>query len=98
MFAIMEAKSQRTQTRNALLEAAARRLSTHGYANLALERVAGRANGAIPPGAPPAAAYTAIVQAVGIEPAGQAPYDIELVGWAVRGVLGLAPARTAVGA
>lgn len=55
---------------------------------------AGRARGAIPPGPPPkqtAAAYTAIVEAVGIELAGQAPYDIELVDRAVRGVLGLTP-------
>ncbi len=31
---------RRTRSRNALLEAAARGLSTHGYANLSLERVA----------------------------------------------------------
>lgn len=190
--------NRRARTRSALLEAAARRLSTHGYANLVLERVAseagytrgavyhlfankedlalavvtwvgetwdaevghlaadeadpvdalmtmarghaifcrrdvarvlltlrvefsgqdhpvgqaiteiidrldadcadliaaGRASGAIPPGPPPretAAAYTAIVEAVGIELAGQAPYDIELIDRAVRGVLGLPP-------
>lgn len=55
---------------------------------------AGRASGAIPPGPPPrhtAAAYTAIMEAVGIELAGQAPHDLELMGRAVRGVLGLPP-------
>ncbi|MGK5556545.1 TetR family transcriptional regulator [Actinomadura kijaniata] len=55
---------------------------------------AGRASGTIPPGPPPektAAAYTAIVEAVGIELAGQAPHDIELVERAVRGVLALPP-------
>jgi AcrR family transcriptional regulator len=34
---------RRARTRNALLEAAARGLSTHGYANLVLDRVAGEA-------------------------------------------------------
>src|ERR671932_657393 len=34
---------RRSRTRNALLEAAARGLSRHGYANLVLEKVAGEA-------------------------------------------------------
>ncbi|GAA1566238.1 TetR/AcrR family transcriptional regulator [Actinomadura kijaniata] len=58
---------------------------------------AGRTDGTIPPGPPPeqtAAAYTAIVEAVGIELAGQAPHDIELIDRAVRGVLGLPPVST----
>ncbi|WP_067814232.1 TetR/AcrR family transcriptional regulator [Actinomadura kijaniata] len=58
---------------------------------------AGRTDGTIPPGPPPektAAAYTAVVEAVGIELAGQAPYDIELIDRAVRGVLGLPPIPT----
>lgn len=53
---------------------------------------AARASGAIPPGPPPretAAAYTAVVEAIGIELAGQTPYDAELVERAVRGLLGL---------
>ncbi|REF00767.1 TetR/AcrR family transcriptional regulator [Thermomonospora umbrina] len=68
-------------------------------ANCADLIAAGRASGAIPPGPPArqtAAAYTAIVEAVGIELAGQAPYDIELIDRAVRGVLGLAPAPAGV--
>ncbi|GAB3536392.1 TetR/AcrR family transcriptional regulator [Arthrobacter tecti] len=55
---------------------------------------AGRANGSIPPGPPArevAAAYTAIVEAVGMELAGHAPHDIELMERATRGVLGLTP-------
>ncbi|WP_114906633.1 TetR/AcrR family transcriptional regulator [Ornithinimicrobium murale] len=55
---------------------------------------AGRASGSIPPGPPApavAAAYTAIVEAVGMELAGHAPYDIELMDRAARGVLGLTP-------
>ncbi|MET9859501.1 TetR/AcrR family transcriptional regulator [Streptomyces smyrnaeus] len=55
---------------------------------------AGRTSGVIPPGPPPretAAAYTAVVEAVGVELAGRAPYDIELMDRAVRGVLGLPP-------
>ncbi|GAA4905030.1 TetR family transcriptional regulator [Stackebrandtia albiflava] len=53
---------------------------------------AGRANGTIPAGPPPrqtAAAYTAVVEAVGIELAGQDPHDITLMDRAARGVLGL---------
>lgn len=56
--------------------------------------VAGRASGVIPPGPPPrevANAYVAVVEAVGIELAGCAPYDVELADRAVRGVLGLPP-------
>ena len=55
----------------------------------------GRRMGAIPPGPPPretASAFTAVMEAVGIELAGQAPYDTQLIERAVRGVLGLAPA------
>lgn len=57
---------------------------------------AGRANGSIPPGPPPhlaARAYTAIVEAVGIELAGQEPHDIALMDRTVRGLLGLTPPR-----
>ncbi len=36
-------------------------------------------------------AYVAVVEAVGIELAGCAPYDVELADRAVRGVLGLPP-------
>ncbi|MEV8537057.1 TetR/AcrR family transcriptional regulator [Streptomyces sp. NPDC051211] len=56
---------------------------------------AGRDSGAIPPGPPPAhmaSAYLGIVEAVGIELAGHAPYDVELADRAVRGLLGLPPA------
>ncbi|MET9436640.1 TetR/AcrR family transcriptional regulator [Streptomyces sp. NPDC006551] len=56
---------------------------------------AARASGAIPPGPPPpttAAVFLGVVEAVGIELAGQAPYDIQLTERAVRGVLGLPPA------
>ncbi|MBT2367325.1 TetR/AcrR family transcriptional regulator [Streptomyces sp. ISL-10] len=55
---------------------------------------AGRSSGAIPPGPPPAetaSAYLGIVEAVGIQLAGHAPYDVELADRAVRGVLGLPP-------
>ena len=56
---------------------------------------AGRRIGVIPPGPPPretASAFTAVMEAVGIELAGQAPYDTQLIERAVRGVLGLPPA------
>ncbi|GGV09373.1 TetR/AcrR family transcriptional regulator [Streptomyces spectabilis] len=55
---------------------------------------AGRASGAIPPGPPPemtASVFLGVVEAVGIELAGQAPYDTQLAERAVRGVLGLSP-------
>ncbi|MEV0443795.1 TetR/AcrR family transcriptional regulator [Streptomyces spectabilis] len=55
---------------------------------------AGRAGGAIPPGPPPemtASVFLCVVEAVGIELAGQAPYDTQLAERAVRGVLGLSP-------
>jgi AcrR family transcriptional regulator len=56
---------------------------------------AGRSSGAIPPGPPPretASAYLGVLEAVGIQLAGRAPYDIELVVRASRGLLGLPPA------
>ncbi len=55
---------------------------------------AGRSSGAIPSGPPPlemASAYLGVLEAVGIQLAGHAPYDIELVERAVRGLLGLPP-------
>ncbi len=55
---------------------------------------AGRANGTIPPGPPPrdtAGALISVLEAVGIELAGRAPYDTELTENAARGVLGLTP-------
>jgi AcrR family transcriptional regulator len=55
---------------------------------------AGRNSGAIPPGPPPremASAYLGVLEAVGIQLAGQAPYDTQLAERAVRGVLGLPP-------
>ncbi|WP_037824580.1 TetR/AcrR family transcriptional regulator [Streptomyces sp. NRRL B-1347] len=55
---------------------------------------AGRASGAIPPGPPPevmASVFLGVVEAVGIELAGQVPYDTQLAERAVRGVLGLPP-------
>ena len=55
---------------------------------------AARTSAAIPPGPPPpemASAYLVVLEAVGIEFAGQAPYDIELAVRAVRGLLGLTP-------
>lgn len=55
---------------------------------------AGRRDGSIPPGPPvrlTAVALLAVLEAVGIEVAGQAPHDIELIERAVRGVLGVAP-------
>lgn len=55
---------------------------------------AGRSSGAIPAGPPPretASAYLGVLEAVGIQLAGQAPYDVELAERAVRGVLGLPP-------
>lgn len=58
---------------------------------------AGRRSGAIPPGPPPremASAYLGVLEAVGSQLAGQAPYDIELVERAVRGLLGLSPTLT----
>lgn len=51
-----------------------------------------RRRGAIPAGPPDravAAAYLSVLEALGIELAGQAPYDVELAERAVRGVLGL---------
>ncbi|MFI6285374.1 TetR/AcrR family transcriptional regulator [Streptomyces sp. NPDC051018] len=62
---------------------------------------AGRAAGAIPPGPPPAetaAAYLGTVEAIGIQLAGRAPWDVELTDRAVRGLLGLPPAPTDPGA
>ncbi|MEV0374368.1 TetR/AcrR family transcriptional regulator [Streptomyces sp. NPDC050636] len=58
---------------------------------------AGRSSGAIPPGPPPAemaSAYLGIVEAVGIQLAGHAPYDVEIADRAVRGLLGLPPGST----
>jgi AcrR family transcriptional regulator len=55
---------------------------------------AARATGALPPGPPArkvAAAYAAALEAVVIELAGQAPYDVELAERAARGLLGLPP-------
>lgn len=55
---------------------------------------AGRASGALPTGPPPrkvAAAYAAALEAVVIDLAGQAPYDVELAERATRGLLGLPP-------
>ncbi len=51
-------------------------------------------SGAIPAGPPPAVvagAYLSVVEAVGIDLAGQAPHDVELAERAGRGVLGLPP-------
>ncbi|NED97054.1 TetR/AcrR family transcriptional regulator [Phytoactinopolyspora alkaliphila] len=56
---------------------------------------AGRRNGSIPQGPPvrlTARAFLAALEAVAIEVAGSAPHDIELIGRAVRGILGVAPA------
>lgn len=56
--------------------------------------VAGRLSGAIPPGPPArvmASAYLGVLEAVGIQLAGQDPHDIELADRAVRGLLGLSP-------
>jgi AcrR family transcriptional regulator len=58
---------------------------------------AGRRSGAIPPGPPPremASAYLGVLEAVGIQLAGHAPYDAELADRAVRGLLGLPPTPT----
>ncbi|MFE3454069.1 TetR/AcrR family transcriptional regulator [Nonomuraea sp. NPDC059194] len=55
---------------------------------------AARKAGAMPDGPPPqqtAHAYLGVVEAVAIELAGQAPFDVELAERAVRGVLGLPP-------
>ncbi|MEV0390418.1 TetR/AcrR family transcriptional regulator [Nonomuraea sp. NPDC050643] len=52
------------------------------------------ARGTIPAGPPPveiARAYLVVMEAVAIQFAGQAPYDVELTERAVRGVLGLPP-------
>lgn len=59
---------------------------------------AGRRGGSIPPGPPArltAAAFLAILESVAIEVAGRPPHDVELMGRAVRGVLGVTPARPA---
>ncbi len=53
---------------------------------------AARAGNALPDGPPPrqtAAAFVAVLEAVAIQLAGRAPYDIELTERAARGVLGL---------
>lgn len=55
---------------------------------------AGRRDGSIPAGPPlrlTAAAFLAVLESVGIEVAGRAPHDVELVERAVRGILGVAP-------
>lgn len=59
---------------------------------------AGRDSGALPPGPPPrdmASAYLGVVEAVGIELAGQAPHDVDITERTVRGLLGLPPDPTA---
>jgi AcrR family transcriptional regulator len=59
---------------------------------------AGRRNRSIPPGPPlrlTASAFLAILESVGIEVAGKAPHDVELVERAVRGILGVAPKASA---
>jgi AcrR family transcriptional regulator len=56
---------------------------------------AGRESGAIPPGPPPremAFAFLSVLEAVGIQVAGRASYDVALAERAIRGVLGLPPA------
>lgn len=53
---------------------------------------AGRAEETIPPGPPPqetARAYLAVLESLGIELAGRAPFDVELAERVCRGVLGL---------
>ncbi|MFI1283756.1 TetR family transcriptional regulator [Streptomyces sp. NPDC020858] len=58
---------------------------------------AARAAGTVPAGPPPqetAQACLGVVEAVGIQLAGQAPHDTELAERAVRGLLGLPPAHT----
>ena len=60
---------------------------------------AGRRNGSIPSGPPirlMANAFLAVLESVGIEVAGEAPHDVELVERAVRGVLGVAPKALAI--
>lgn len=55
---------------------------------------AARRNSTIPPGPPirlMASSFLAILESVGIEVAGEAPHDVELVERAVRGILGVAP-------
>jgi AcrR family transcriptional regulator len=55
---------------------------------------AGRRQGSIPPGPPlrlTAGAFLTVLESVGIEVAGKAPHDVELVERAVRGVLGVGP-------
>lgn len=58
---------------------------------------AGRRDGSMQPGAPArltAAAFLAILESVGIELAGKAPHDVQLMERAVHGVLGVAPLST----
>ena len=55
---------------------------------------AGRRSGTIPPGPPlrlMARSFLAVLESVGIEVAGEAPHDVELVERAVRGLLGVTP-------
>ena len=55
---------------------------------------AARDNGSIPDGPPVqlvAAAFTGVLEAIGIELAGRPPHDVELMSRGVRGVLGVAP-------
>ena len=55
---------------------------------------AGRESGALPAGPPPAMlalAFLGVLEAVGSQLAGQAPYDVEIAERAARGLLGLPP-------
>ena len=55
---------------------------------------AGRESGALPAGPPPAmlaSAFLGVLEAVGSQLAGQAPYDVEMAERAARGLLGLPP-------
>lgn len=55
---------------------------------------AGRRDGSIPPGPPirlMASSFLTVLESVGIEVAGEAPHDVELVERGVRGILGVAP-------
>ncbi|HWM75402.1 MAG TPA: TetR/AcrR family transcriptional regulator [Nocardioides sp.] len=55
---------------------------------------AARRSGSVPPGPPlrlMASSFLAVLESVGIELAGKAPHDVELVERAVRGILGVAP-------